>query len=179
MARSPVLLGGLLGLLLLAAGLAAVALLRPLGHGPVYTVAQVRAQLDRDPAAWRGQALWVRGLIAGCPGLLAPYVRAECRGREGYYLTDAAVPATEPLPLERGSPAPLLAALRRLPPLGRLLPAPQALRWGADAAYRVWLRPAPADRCYHSPPCYAVVLLDAAPLPSSPARRGGLVPSTG
>jgi hypothetical protein len=162
MARSPLLLGVLLGLAL-ATGLGAAALRRPLDHGPVYTVAQVRAQLDRDPAAWMRQMLWVRGRIAGCRAILPAGAHSVCRDWDRYYLTDTDEPATEPL--ERGSPAPLLLALRRLPPLGGLLPAPQAVDWGEVATYRVELRAMPGEPC-GAATCYEAVLLDAAPTSS-------------
>ncbi len=59
---SAVALGVLLGLAVLAGLVAAVA-----GHpsspaGPVYTVAQVRAGLARQPAAWVGRTVLVRGI---------------------------------------------------------------------------------------------------------------------
>jgi len=54
-------LGMVLGLALLA-GLVAAVVGRPSSPaGPVYTVAQVRAGLARQPAAWAGRTLLVRG----------------------------------------------------------------------------------------------------------------------
>jgi hypothetical protein len=128
----------------------------------VYTVAQLRAHLHRDPAAWVGRTLWVRGRIAGCPGILPPAAQSVCREWDRYYLTDTAAPATEPLPVERENPDPLLAALRRLPLGGRLLPAEQQIHWGMLTTYRVRVRVAPALVC-RRPPCYEALLLDAAP----------------
>jgi hypothetical protein len=58
-------------------------------------------------------------------------------------------------------PDPLLAALRRLPLAGRLVPEPQAVRWGAQATYRARLLAAPAAMC-DATPCYAALLLDTA-----------------
>jgi hypothetical protein len=66
------------------------------------------------------------------------------------------------LPIAGWEPDPLLAALRRLPLAGRLVPGPQAVRQGVLATYRVRLQAAPAPVC-DATPCYAVVLLDAAP----------------
>jgi hypothetical protein len=80
---------------------------------------------------------------------------------------------------------PVLAFLRQVPLLRTVLPAQQAIRWGALAVHHFQLqveRPCAAA-------CYAAVLLDAAPVPADPAplsgwpgghgRRGGMVPSTG
>jgi hypothetical protein len=153
-----------------ALGLAAVALTAGIlqaagGRAParIYTVTQVRSLLHQNPAAWAGSALWVRGWIAGCPGILTPAIQQVCQGWDRYLLSDAASPVTKPLPVARGDPSALLALLRRLPLPGRLLPTPQALRWGTDAASRVLLRPAPMARCYDVPPCFLAVVLDAAP----------------
>ncbi len=57
-------LGMVLGLALLA-GLVAAVVGRPSSPaGPVYTVAQVRAGLARQPAAWAGRTLLMRGIAA-------------------------------------------------------------------------------------------------------------------
>jgi hypothetical protein len=52
--------------------------------------------------------------------------------------------------------------VRRVPLLGGLLPAPQAVAWGWVATYRVELRALAEGPCGGSG-CYAAVLLDAAP----------------
>ena len=59
----------LLGLALLAA-LVAVAAPHGSGGGPIYTVAQARAGLTRQPRAWVGRTVLVRGqlIVAGCAG---------------------------------------------------------------------------------------------------------------
>jgi hypothetical protein len=160
MARCPLLLVGLLGLLL-AGGLAVVALAGPLDREPVYTVAQVQAQLAHRPAVWIGRTIRIRGQMDGCPGILTPAAQAVCLGWDRAYLSDTTAPATAPLLVERGTPGPLLAALRRLPVLGALLPAAQALHWEIAATYRVRLSLAPAASCYRTLPCYAALLLDA------------------
>jgi hypothetical protein len=151
MARSPLLLGVLLGLAL-ATGLAAVALRRPLDQGPVYTVAQVQAQLQRQPGAWAGRTVRVRGVatqwcMPGYSRCLRPHLSDP----------DLEV-ASEPLLLAWAAPDPLLAFVRRVP----LLPAPQAVHWIADATYRVELRDMPGEPC-GAATCYEAVLLDAAP----------------
>ncbi len=60
--RAAATLGVVLGMALLAGLIAAVAG-RP-SSGPVYTVAEVRAGLARQPAAWAGRTLLVRGSAA-------------------------------------------------------------------------------------------------------------------
>jgi hypothetical protein len=59
-------------------------------------------------------------------------------------------------------PPPAVAVLRRLPLLRGLVPAPQALRWGAVATYRVRLQAIPESIC-DSDICFEALLLDAAP----------------
>ncbi len=62
--RAAATLGVVLGMALLA-GLVATVVGRPSSPaGPVYTVAQVRAGLARQPAAWAGRTLLVRGSAA-------------------------------------------------------------------------------------------------------------------
>ncbi len=62
--RLPATMGVVLGLALLA-GLVAAVTGRPSSPpGPVYTVAEVRAGLARQPAAWAGRTLLVRGVAA-------------------------------------------------------------------------------------------------------------------
>jgi hypothetical protein len=157
MVRSPLLPGGLLGLLL-AGGLALAASYRPLDQGPVYTVAQVEAQLASHPRAWVGRALLVRGAVVPC--LAVPSVgERPCAA-----LAPGSVrPPREPLTLVQGDPPPVaLAWLRRVPVLGTLLPAPQVLTWGVVATYRVRLQATPESIC-GSGVCFEALLLDAAP----------------
>jgi hypothetical protein len=127
MARSPLLLGVLLGLAL-ATGLAAVALRRPLDHGPVYTVAQVHAQLKRQPGAWMNRPLLLRGVadVAACVARAtdAPLLCAPPRA----ILGDAGPPAASAtLPLAWAGRNPLLAVVRRVPLLGGLRPKPASM----------------------------------------------------
>src|SRR5262249_2553509 len=77
-------------------------------------------------------------------------------------LEDLAPTASAPLPLAWEGPDPLLAAVRRVPLLGGLLPAPQALDWGVVATYRVRLRAIPESIC-GSGVCFEAVLLGAGP----------------
>jgi hypothetical protein len=69
--------------LVLAAVLAVVALDRPFDRSPVYSVAELRRHLAKDPRRWLGRTLLVRGeaIANGCleaastPGLCAPHCR--------------------------------------------------------------------------------------------------------
>jgi hypothetical protein len=165
MARSLLLLGVLLGLVL-ATGLAAVALRSRLDHGPVYTVAQVQAQLARRPRAWTNRALLLRGVaeVAGCV-VDTPDGQLLC-GPARAVLGDAGPPPTgASLPLALAGSDPLLAVVRRVPLLGGLLPAGQMVHWGEVATYRVELRVMPDQVC-GAATCYGALLLDAAPTSS-------------
>jgi len=63
--RAGATLGVVLGLALLVGLVAAVAGRPSSVTGPVYTVAEVRAGLARQPTAWAGRTLLVRGVAAG------------------------------------------------------------------------------------------------------------------
>jgi hypothetical protein len=159
MARSPLLLPGLLGLLL-AAGLAVPASSWLPAHGPVYTVAQLQAQLARDPAAVVGRTVGVRGIAipAACSTWDAEQdFPCPDRWRQGIVDPDGVTL----LPLTVGAANPLLAFVRRVPLLGDLLPAPQALDWGEVATYRVQVRALPQGSCGMGR-CVAAILLEAA-----------------
>ncbi len=60
--RAAAILGVVVGMALLAGLVAAVAKRPSSPAGPVYTVAQVRAALARQPAAWVGRTVLVRGI---------------------------------------------------------------------------------------------------------------------
>jgi hypothetical protein len=136
------------------ASLAALWLAAGPGHeqaGAVYSVQEVQMGLEHYPAAWLGRAVRVRGMVysADC----------SCRDRSPSLLDRD---GTGMLPVAGWEPDPLLAALRRLPLVGGLVAGPRALRRGALATYRVRPQAAPAPLC-DATPCYAVVLLEAAP----------------
>jgi hypothetical protein len=128
--------------------------------GPGYSVKELRMSLQHAPERWVGRTVRVRGTAVRCSdpsgGPHCLYEQARLLGRWG-------APAPESLPLEwDGSSPPLVAALRQLPLLGQLMPAPQVLRWGAVATYRVQIRALPITSCGNRP-CYEAVVLDAAP----------------
>jgi hypothetical protein len=78
-------------------------------------------------------------LNSGCLAWFAGSV-APCRARAAYLLDQDGASALQAAARELD---PLLAALRRLPLAGRLVPGPQVVRWGALATYRVRLVVAP------------------------------------
>jgi hypothetical protein len=134
--------------------------LRPPEQGPVYSVAAVQAGLAQDAGAWVGRTVRARGMVlfSGCLSWDAGG-SAPCPDASVYLLDQD---GAHLLPVVAGQSDPLLAALRRLPLAGRLVPAPQQIRWGALTTYRVRLSAAPTTLC-GTPPCYAAQLLDTAP----------------
>jgi hypothetical protein len=151
MARSPLLLVGLLGLLL-AGGLAVAAFAWSLDRDPLYAVAQVQAQFAHHPATWVGRAIMVQGVVvAGNP---VDYPSPS--------LVDRDARAVDPLPLTRRGPDPLRALLRGLPLLGSLAPRAQVIRWDTVAVYRVQLLVQGRAHC-GAGICDEAVRLDAAP----------------
>jgi hypothetical protein len=147
---------------LLLAGLVVAAALSA-GHGdqaPVYPVAAVQAGLARDPAAWLGRAVRVRGVAVLCVSSDSQSDPSLC-SHGSTYLLDAAE-ANQVLPLAWAGSDPLLAVVRRVPLLGGLLPAPQVVHWAAVATYHVALRAVPGERC-GVPSCFEALLLDAEP----------------
>jgi hypothetical protein len=121
-------------------------------HGPVYTVARVHAGLAHHPDAWVGRTVWVRGVAWYCLG----WAYGPCLVRSPL-LSDPGVDGG----LAFASPPAnsLLALVRAMPLVGRLLPPRQAPRWGVLAAYRVQIHAVPLVSCSYWP-CYEVVLLD-------------------
>jgi hypothetical protein len=130
--------------------------------GPVYTLGQLHALLARGPDEWAGRTVLVRGMV-GVTVCAVPVTGALC-STPRYSLRDPDPRAlSDQLALTLGAGDPLLTSLRREPLLGAILPAAQAVVWGAVATYRVQLRtPADAGSC-DALPCVEAVLLDATP----------------
>jgi hypothetical protein len=128
---------------------------------PVYTLAALRASLERDPSAWLGRTVRMRAIPALRWCFVWTTPSPSCQLWEPA-LVGTGTGAAEPLPLAWGSaPAPL-AYLRRVPVLGALAPPPQAIRWGAPGIYRVQLH---ATTCFAPgmSPCYEAMVLDSSP----------------
>jgi hypothetical protein len=147
--------------LVLAGGLALVVSTVSTGVGalgPVYTVSELQAGLADNPHAWLGHTVLLRGvaLVPACPP------NASCVVAWPALVDAEAPPPRSYLPLSMGPANPLLALLRRLPLVGRLVPGPQVLRWGRPARYRVQVQDA-AGTSPNGTRHYAAVLLDPAP----------------
>jgi hypothetical protein len=139
----------------------------------VYSVAAARAALLHRPERWIGRTLYVRGRLDGCPRAPAP-----CPIWQPRLFDPSVATGRGALPVERRPSASWLLALRRIPVLGALVPAPRALRWGAVGTYAVRVRaqpiaPCPWYSCGGDPDlaafscdaatCYEALLLDAMP----------------
>ena len=133
----------------------------PRGQGPVYTVAQVEAELAGQPERWLGRTVRLRAIADPCPMWGSPSMGLHCLNAQPV-LVDQEGSRADSLPLTWRQQGALLASLRGVPLLGKLVPAPQVLGWEARATYRVRLRAAPATNCGYLR-CYEAVLLDAAP----------------
>ena len=128
----------------------------------VYTVAQVRAGLARNPRAWVGRTVLVHGTLVvmafACPDVGG----FKCTPIQWEEL-DPDAPGPQPLILAPASASPLLTFLQRLPLVGSSMPWAQSLREG-PGVYRVQLR-APAHCPFPSanPSCASALLLEARP----------------
>ncbi len=126
---------------LLSAALGLVALLVPRAvgmpaSGHVYTVAEARALLAREPHVWTGRTVLVRALADDCYVTEAGAHNLQCRDPRPT-LGDPDAPVIDTLPLRWEAPLLPLALLRRLPLFDSLVPAPQVIRWEMVATYRV------------------------------------------
>ena len=129
----------------------------------VYTVAQVRAGLARNPRAWVGRTVLVRGtmvvMVFACPYGGDGFKCGALQWEE----LDPDAPGPQPLILAPAPASPLLALVHRLPLVGPLMPWPRPLREG-PGAYRVQLRA--ASHCPFpsaNPSCASALLLDTRP----------------
>lgn len=145
---------------------------------PVYTVAALRADLARQPAAWldrplrvraiarrpfRGQArpLRVLQIAAACSEALAPAQASPCLLLQPDLIDPGAQDDASALPLTPGPLSPLVALLHRVPFIDAVAPMSQEPRWGALAVYRIELHALPCSSAPQS--CaYEALLLDAA-----------------
>ena len=130
---------------------------------PVYSMAALAAHLDRDPAAWLHRTLRVHALLGGkCVALSGLYTQV-CSSWEMALTDPAGGQDVAPLPLTWGDAPPLMAVLRRLPLLGRLVPRPQIMHSSAVAPYRIRLQTTPCTALDDGPVCNGALLLDAVP----------------
>jgi hypothetical protein len=147
-------IGRLVGILVIGAG-CTLAAVRLADQGPVYSVAVVRAHLEHNPRAWVGRVVRVQGVVAtlGCQIWPSPEGTVCLAWGQGL----ASPRGTAILPLTEEAPNRLLTLLRGVPVLGALVPASEALHWGAMATYRVQLRAVPTGSCVFLP-CYEMRL---------------------
>lgn len=130
-------------------------------HSRVYTVAEVRDRLARNPGDWVGRTVRVRGKAMACH-IWLEHGHFQCRPQRPCLSDPDADATSEPLLLRWDDPNPALTVLRRLPLLGSLMRAPQTVDWGEVATYRIQVRPMASSRC-GTGACYEALLLDAAP----------------
>jgi hypothetical protein len=142
------------GLGLLATVLALTALAGRQEQGSVYSVAQVRADLVDHPQVWVGQTVQVRGIAWPCLG----WATGPCLARSPILTDPEADAGLAFAPQEANL---LLAFIRTVPLVGKLLPSGQRPHWGELASHRVQIRAVPLVSCTYWP-CYEVVLVDAA-----------------
>ena len=154
---------------------------------PVYSVSRVRAGLERDPRTWLGRTVFVRGRVtaaacawpgASCPPPLHTFCRhgSPCLSTPSSPTSPTSLMVTMELgdddasrpsailPLEWGAEDNVLTLLRRLPVVGQLAPAAQAVRVGMDGVYRVRLTRVRGRRIASFRD--EAVLLDPAPFPA-------------
>jgi len=143
---------GLLGLLLSASLM--VAARASMGRSPVYTVAAVDMNLQRDPECWVGRTVLLQGRV-----IVSYHWRTHNELLVGAELADSRVRGGGALPLAPGPKDSLWAFLRRLPLIGDMAPPLQALHRGAIGIVRVQLR---AVRDEMGAIRYEATLLDAA-----------------
>ena len=130
--------------------------------GRVYTVAQILDATGRNPRAWDGRTVRVRGaiqpdllLVRDSPRPPSVTLAAPALGYVPLADTGAAVSA---LWVTHRPDDGLVALLHRLPVAGALVPGPRAPRMGATATYRVQLHVDTA--LCASPRCVVGTLLD-------------------
>jgi hypothetical protein len=123
--------------------------------GRVYSYPVLVDLLRRHPGDVLGRAIRLRAQAEDTNHQPGPAMR----------LADPAG-ALGPLALHADPENPLLALTRRLPVLGRLVPAPQRLDLDQPAVYRVLLERGRGWDCLFMPtPCFAAVLLGAYQVP--------------
>jgi len=129
------------------------------GRAPVYTLADVRRGLNREPAAWLRTPVLLRAMATSRFTRSCPLGLASCLVSTPLLVDPGTQSARGGLALEWGAAYPMAAALRRLPVLGLLVPLPQRPQWDRAAIYRVQIRRPSSRRCVTF---YVAVLLDAA-----------------
>lgn len=128
---------------------------------PVYSVATLRANLTRHPAAWEGRSVFVHAIAGNCIDWVAMH-GSSCVEWSSDLMDTGAASAAEYLPLVKQRTPALLTLLRHLPLLEQLVSAPQAMYWGIPGIYRIKLLRMPCSS-RGAPDCYRAQVLDAVP----------------
>jgi hypothetical protein len=148
--------------LLIAVGLSGMVTCSQRHEDRAFTVDELTSRLDRDPGDWLGRTVLVRGVARPCQVSASPARFLLCHHRPQDHLDPGLSGSRESLALVSDSQSVWFTMVRRLPAVGRLLPAQQVLRWGAVATYRIRIRSSTGGLC-GSALCDEAVLLDAAP----------------
>lgn len=132
------------------------------GSATVYTPSQLQAAFRHaSPDAWQGRTVLLRATVARRVTFTAEPSRMALTAPLRLVDPNTTWNATF-VPVVWGPPDPLLARLRALPLLRRLLHPPQRLAWDRPAAYRLALYAIPCVLPHHWT-CYGGLLLDADP----------------
>lgn len=125
--------------LVLTAVLLVAALSGRVEHDPVYLPDALREQLASNPVSWAGRTVLVRGTIVPCRAYAGSRRSPPCLAWPALgpaWRVGAGVVGEEFL-VGRADPDLVPEWLGQVPLLGLVEPAPQVLRWGAAATYRV------------------------------------------
>jgi hypothetical protein len=157
---------GPLGLMLVASLVALgvlVTRVAAIGGAPhrVYTVAAVRALVDRAPGRWLGQELTLRATAEPCPWWGDAERARHCASQPLELVQAGSTRPSASLPVTRAAPSSLEAFASRLPALGDLVPRPATLPLYRVARFRVRLQSLPASACAGHLPCYEALWLSA------------------
>jgi hypothetical protein len=142
--------------ILLIAGLVTSVVTPSAQRESIYAVQQVLLGLTRDPSAWIGRAVLVRGTAMQPPIGCAPSQWCSVA------LFKAQRPRIGPaLLLEPGPSDPLVAQLRHVPLVDQIMPGPQRVHLSTPAVYRLLFQAVPGISCGPSP-CVNALLVDPA-----------------
>ncbi len=123
----------------------------------IYTVAQARAGMIRQPRSWVGRTVLVRArafpLGANCPPSIPWCTNVVLADGNALLATTPTLVAMAAGPAR---PDPLVSLLRRVPLADRLIRQPQQVDWSHVATYRVHLSAQPFSPCIA--PCMNVQL---------------------
>jgi len=124
------------GVVLITCGWIASTAVRPPSDNAVYSVAQVRDELLRSPQRLAGQTVWMSGVLQSGATFPCAFTGGACAAAETQ-LTGSGGDSVARVPVALEPSWPLVTWLRRLPLVGAVGPAAQALQWGTIGTYRV------------------------------------------